>query len=110
MGFSYDEMMLGFHPRISLEIRPDITKMEKYLDLGFSMRCSTPQDPSDVRLSSPSSFCNYPNDIDTSCLFFLHFCDTSEHALLDLVIFQSLIRRCQRISRISDTKWALAAS
>ena len=73
MGFSYNEMMLGFHPRISLEIRPDITKMEKYLDLGFSMGCSTPQDPSDVQLSSPNSPCNYPNDIDTSCLFFCIF-------------------------------------
>ena len=43
MVFSYNEMMLGFHHYISLEIRPDITKMEKYLDLGFSVRRSRPR-------------------------------------------------------------------
>ena len=73
MGFSYNGMMLGFHPWIALEIRADITKMEKYLDLGFSVRRSRPQDPSDLQLSSPNSPCNYPNDIDTSCLFFCIF-------------------------------------
>ena len=73
MVFSYNEMMLGFHPWISLEIRPDITKMEKYLNLGFSMRCSRPHDPTDLQLSSPNSPCNYPNDVDTSLLFFCIF-------------------------------------
>ena len=89
MVFSYNEMMLGFHRLISLEIRSDIIKMEKYSDLGFSMRCSRPQDPSDLQLSSPNSPCNYPNDVDTSLLFFCIFLSNPrfyEHALLDLVI------------------------
>ena len=113
MGFSYNRMASGFHPWISLEIRADITKMEKYLDLGFSVRRSPSQDPSDLKLSSPNSPCNYPNDIDTSCLFFWIFVTNPgfyEHTLLDLVIWNlsnfSIFRKCDFVmaEKISKNK------
>ena len=94
MVFSCNEMMLGFHLMISLKIRADIIKMEKYFILGFSVRCSTPQDPSDLQLSSPNSPWKHTNDIDTSCLFFRIFLSNPRfcvHTLLNLVIYPLLV-------------------
>ena len=50
MGFSYNGMVLGFHRCISLEIQPNITKIEKYFVLGFSIMYPTPQDLYDHKI------------------------------------------------------------
>ena len=73
IGLSYKGDCLLSSSLFSLKIGSDIIKIEKYLDLGFSMRCSRPHDPADLQLSSPNSPCNYPNDVDTSLLFFCIF-------------------------------------
>ena len=62
MGFSYNGMVLGFHGCISLEIQPNITKIEKYFVLGFSIMYPTPQDLYEHKIWAPNSVWKSPND------------------------------------------------
>ena len=62
MGFSYNGMLLCFHSRISLEIQPNITNIEKYFVLRFSIMHPTPQDLYDHKIRAPNSVWKFPND------------------------------------------------
>ena len=63
MGFSYNGMVLGFHSRISLEIQPNIIKIEKYFVVEFLIMYPAPQDLYDPKIWAPNSVWKSPNDV-----------------------------------------------